>query len=269
MSRFQTYYDLFEIAPNSTPGEIRAAYIRLMKRHHPDLRRPDEASSDVVATANRYYAILKDPSKRAAYDFTISRPTGQLRIAAGPKTRPSRTVSPWVIGMIAAVAILAGAAVPIIRGDGRTAEVYALKGDGDARGEQREVTMPTPDEVAQIVRRAISTPTARAAWISRQCYGKARAARSQAAAQVCVMFDEAALYSGSIWQDNLAGSTYFNPGLVRARQSGALAPFPGVDDAKLEQLRSRAFMQVLSEARVDNGADPSAPSPPAQITVGP
>ena len=266
MNRFQTYYDLFEIPPSSTPQEIRAAYIRLMKRYHPDLRGPEEAnSSDVVAVANRYYAVLKDPSKRAAYDFTISRPATGPRIGGPTAKAPRRQVSPLVLGLSAAVAIVSGAAVPIIQGYRRTgAEAYALKAEASNRAARGEVPMPSPEEVAQIVRRALSAPAVRATWISRQCYDKARAARSQSAAQVCVIYDEAALYSASAWQDNLSGSTYFNPDLVQVRQSGALAPFPGDNRARLEQLRSRAFLQVLREVRVENAAAIPAPLPAVQ-----
>jgi curved DNA-binding protein CbpA len=264
MNRFHTYYDLFGISPSATPREVRAAYIRLMKRHHPDLRGPAEVSnSDMVATANRYYAILKDPSKRAAYDFTIARaaagpPTGAGRKIAAPRRARA---SGLPVLLIAAIAFVAGAA-PIAGGDrGRAADAHGVTTaatDGALAG---EVPMPTSEQIAQIVRHAISTRADRAVWISQQCYAKARAARSQSAAQICIVFDEAALYSASAWQDNLAGSTYFNPGIVQVRQSGALAPFADVDAERLDQLRTKAFLQLLKETRVEDETAISAPLP--------
>jgi hypothetical protein len=264
MRRSRTYYDLFDVPQGATLREIRAAYIQLMKRHHPDKGGSDEAASDVVATANLYYAVLKDPRKRAAYDDQIARaairPTPERRRESKPARNWTRAV--LVLAVAAALTVFAGSALRTI-GDGAraTAGPDFFAPDDVSQTMMVGVAMPTSDEVGRIVRKAISTTAADAAWTSRQCYDGARAERSETSAQTCIIFDEAALYSPSVWRDGLAGSTYFNPDLVRLRQSGALAPFERDSGRRLDRLRTMAFVQVLREARaekVDGG--PIAPA---------
>ena len=65
-----TYYDFFGVRQNASAEQIRAAYLWLMKQHHPD--RTDhvdrQRAADFAAILNRSYDVLKDPLKRARYD---------------------------------------------------------------------------------------------------------------------------------------------------------------------------------------------------------
>lgn len=255
MTRHQTYYDLFGVPPSATLREIRGAYIELMKRHHPDTRHADDDDADgydMVATANRYYAVLKDPRKRAAYD-------GQLfQIMVQPATNcadlNARKAAPsWALLVAIAAAVVAlGGAIAIAHTAGGTAAGDRMVAtDGRDGAQATSAAMPSAEDVEEIVRRAVTMSGTRAAATSHQCYANARAIASERAAQECVIFDEAALYSAAVWRDNLLASTYFNPDLVQVRQSGALAPFDGDGAVRLEQLRTTALRQVLKEAQVD------------------
>src|SRR3954447_25779892 len=61
------YYAALGVAPGATEGEIRAAFRRLAREHHPDVNpRPDAAERfrSLVAA----YEVLSDPATRRAYD---------------------------------------------------------------------------------------------------------------------------------------------------------------------------------------------------------
>ncbi len=54
-----------------SPNEIRAAYRRLARQHHPDVNPPyedDTAANELMRQLNEAYGVLNDPRQRAAYD---------------------------------------------------------------------------------------------------------------------------------------------------------------------------------------------------------
>jgi curved DNA-binding protein CbpA len=59
-------YAVLGVAPDASPAQIAHAYRRLIRAQHPDLHpHPDSAA---LAAAVAAYAILRDPTRRAAYD---------------------------------------------------------------------------------------------------------------------------------------------------------------------------------------------------------
>src|SRR5665213_1660126 len=67
----RTLYDILEVAPSASPETIRAAYVSLIKRYHPDVAGPEglERSKQITSA----YDVLKDPQQRAAYDASLRR----------------------------------------------------------------------------------------------------------------------------------------------------------------------------------------------------
>ncbi len=68
-----TYYDVLGVAPDAPTGEIRAAFVALARRHHPDYY--VAASADArrhaeqrMRAINEAWAALSDPARRATYD---------------------------------------------------------------------------------------------------------------------------------------------------------------------------------------------------------
>lgn len=62
------HYQALGVHPEADAADIRAAYLRLMRAHHPD-RRPDDAHAHTVARrANLAWHILGDEQRRGAYD---------------------------------------------------------------------------------------------------------------------------------------------------------------------------------------------------------
>ncbi|HLL80757.1 MAG TPA: DnaJ domain-containing protein [Ktedonobacteraceae bacterium] len=62
----QDYYAILGVTPGAAPQDIKRAYHRLARLHHPDLNQ--QAKDDLIKLLNEAYAVLRDPTKRAAYD---------------------------------------------------------------------------------------------------------------------------------------------------------------------------------------------------------
>lgn len=84
----QDYYAMLGVPPGATPQEIRHAYHRLARLHHPDLNK--QGRDDLIKLLNEAYAVLRDPIKRAAYDELRAR-------QAAAKREPEMT---WFEGMV-------------------------------------------------------------------------------------------------------------------------------------------------------------------------
>lgn len=66
------HYRLLGVAPDATTHEIRRAYRRLARRHHPD-HNPHPSGPERFIALARAYATLNDPEQRAHYDQTLLR----------------------------------------------------------------------------------------------------------------------------------------------------------------------------------------------------
>ena len=67
------YYDTLGLQMGATPDEIKAAYRKLAKQHHPDSG-GDVSKFQEVSNA---YETLSDANKRAQYDHQLRQPQGQ------------------------------------------------------------------------------------------------------------------------------------------------------------------------------------------------
>jgi DnaJ-class molecular chaperone len=61
-------YEVLGVAKNASAKDIKAAYRRLAKKHHPDQNPDDSKAKDRFAAANQAYEILGDDKSRAAFD---------------------------------------------------------------------------------------------------------------------------------------------------------------------------------------------------------
>ncbi|KAK8812207.1 hypothetical protein WA158_007441 [Blastocystis sp. Blastoise] len=61
-------YDLFDVAPDATPQEIKKAFHKLALKYHPDKNPGDEEAAKKFISFKNAYDILSDPRKRDAYD---------------------------------------------------------------------------------------------------------------------------------------------------------------------------------------------------------
>ena len=157
-----SHYHTLGVRPDASAREIRDAYRRLARIHHPD---HGDADAGAMAALNEAYRVLGEPSRRAVYDAALRGSAPAVRPAAAPgagdpafrpvDTTPARY--PWklVIGMavIGITIVLVGAALYEPAGPERPDNLLgpgscvAIEGNGDAR----EVTCSGEDDLVVAV----------------------------------------------------------------------------------------------------------------------
>ncbi|WP_042160169.1 J domain-containing protein [Paenibacillus gorillae] len=86
-----TYYDLLEITQQATPDQIKQAYRKLAKRHHPDTNGGSQEAEKRFKEVHEAYETLGDPDKRSAYDEQLA--AGAQRAPGGGPKKPGRTAA--------------------------------------------------------------------------------------------------------------------------------------------------------------------------------
>src|SRR3990172_11993643 len=61
-------YDILDLKRDASQKEIKQAYRRLARKHHPDVNPGDKAAEERFKEITRAYEVLSDPQKRAKYD---------------------------------------------------------------------------------------------------------------------------------------------------------------------------------------------------------
>ncbi len=64
---FKDYYEVLGVKRTATDADIKKAFRRLARKHHPDLSKASDASAR-MQSINEAHEVLRDPEKRAAYD---------------------------------------------------------------------------------------------------------------------------------------------------------------------------------------------------------
>jgi molecular chaperone DnaJ len=62
------YYDILGVSKGASEDEIKSSYRKMAMKYHPDRNPGDKGAEDKFKEATEAYEILKDPSKRQAYD---------------------------------------------------------------------------------------------------------------------------------------------------------------------------------------------------------
>lgn len=91
MAHTDDYYRVLGVARDAGTREIRRAYRRLARQHHPD-RNPQPDGPERFRTLAEAYAVLGDPARRARYDHTIGAPARQVTPRRAPALRTRRGV---------------------------------------------------------------------------------------------------------------------------------------------------------------------------------
>ena len=98
----KSHYDILGVDSRSTPDQIKSAYRKIAREHHPDLSK-DPKSTDIFVRATEAYDVLIDPTRRKNYDAAQRaerakeeqqrlRQSEQLkRTKSGPNAQPIRT----------------------------------------------------------------------------------------------------------------------------------------------------------------------------------
>ncbi len=68
--QFRDYYETLGVAKTASADEIKSAFRKLARKHHPDVAKPKEkaAAEEKFKLINEAYEVLSDPEKRSKYD---------------------------------------------------------------------------------------------------------------------------------------------------------------------------------------------------------
>jgi len=79
---YKDYYEILGVPRTATQAEIKKAFRKLAREHHPDVRPGDATAEDRFKDVNEANAVLSDPAKRRQYD-TLGANWGQYTRGGG------------------------------------------------------------------------------------------------------------------------------------------------------------------------------------------
>src|SRR5687767_11937142 len=65
---FKDYYATLGVAKTASEKEIKQAFRKLARKHHPDVNPGDKSAEAKFKELNEAYEVLGDPAKRRKYD---------------------------------------------------------------------------------------------------------------------------------------------------------------------------------------------------------
>ena len=66
--QYKDYYQTLGVSKTATQDEIRTAFRKLARVHHPDVAKDKKAAESKFKEINEAYEVLGDPEKRQKYD---------------------------------------------------------------------------------------------------------------------------------------------------------------------------------------------------------
>ena len=104
----RTHYEVLGVSPDCSFDELRSAYRRMARAHHPDVAAPTaRAESGSMAEVNEAWRILSDERLRRHYDATVRAPRPVRVPPPRPPARaPGVRRQAWVAGVQAQMARL-------------------------------------------------------------------------------------------------------------------------------------------------------------------
>lgn len=161
-------YDVLNVAQGAEPVVIEAAYRALIKKYHPDQSEALGDHASRAAEINRAFALLKDPTQRAAFDHQEWKRQQALRALAAPPVLRRTSMAGWsgwlvalmMGGVLATLSMTPREAVPPV---GIPRAQAAAASGSESQPSYKEIWLPEPDSSADIHRRVVEEAVAGAA----------------------------------------------------------------------------------------------------------
>lgn len=67
----KTHYETLGVSRDATQAQIKLAYRKLSKKHHPDVSGGNKESEKIFLAVTEAYKVLKDQASREAYDARL------------------------------------------------------------------------------------------------------------------------------------------------------------------------------------------------------
>ncbi|MGE7913084.1 J domain-containing protein [Lysinibacillus xylanilyticus] len=67
----KTHYETLGVSRDATQAQIKLAYRKLSKKHHPDVSGGNKESEKIFLEVTEAYKVLKDQASREAYDARL------------------------------------------------------------------------------------------------------------------------------------------------------------------------------------------------------
>jgi len=252
----QNHYQILGVSSDADAKQIRAAYVVLLKRHHPDQATDREMPENgpQIQRIIAAYRTLKDPRSRARYDAALPRaappaltPDPPSHIARDIRRATSHfkldpeSISYAVMLVVAAVGLhlLVSRVIQEPRPSGKVLP---------ARSSLEEIAARTQLEAA--VRNAGMMSRAEASNFSSRCFAAAGRGRDPVATDTCIGFDMAYVY----WRDTIGGplviDPYFQPQAMDSRFRSALVRLnPAKAAARVQSVRAATLRAIMQTPR--------------------
>jgi len=91
MDEILSYYDVLGVPETASPEELKRAFRRAAKKHHPDVNRAVTGAAEQFKQCRAAYDCLIDPANRAKYDTILAQ---ARRAAASSNVPPRRPQNP-------------------------------------------------------------------------------------------------------------------------------------------------------------------------------
>jgi curved DNA-binding protein len=95
---YKDYYKVLGVAKKATAKEIKAAYRKLARKHHPDVNQGKKDAEARIKEINEAYDVLGDAEKRKRYD-ELGANWDAFSRSGGPAPRPGGPAAGWPGGV--------------------------------------------------------------------------------------------------------------------------------------------------------------------------
>lgn len=257
----KSYYELLGVSRTATADEIRAAYLRLMKRHHPDAAAHHDGAPDFVPLLNRCYAVLRDPVKRSQHDAQIvassSMPVTPPRLHTLPR-QTGKCRRGEVVLFVGAVAFsLSWVVLDLVAermAPALTATAAGWLSRPPARTTNMVLRLPDRQVIQRMAALARTVSTRNAEDFSRECFATASRQLTTSIADSCVVFDTAFLYWRQTPVSTSDLSAYFADEVVDDRHNELATVYGASAHERLASLREAAFQALIRGLQVPPSA---------------